>query len=269
MRKEIPSVLTALDIQERDIRKEKGLKISFVLILAVIFFIVPFFDTQLNALFGLDVLIIIFGGLYLLYAIPIFIHPLEIQYRAFKNIAHAVKYIEDSNTSAAYREAYKYTKKACDILEKPNYSNLGWYAGVNQTLGNFFQNMRLIVLPAIANATIKKEHLEDIAIALANANPSAIDKVNETLVAEQTYSKLTPEKPQDLGVLFRKFMLESKIGMISTSLVLGYFLILVICLFFTAILGMDFALFARTNPAIIIGGGLTISGIILLLLRTK
>jgi hypothetical protein len=69
--------------------------------------------------------------------------------------------------------------------------------------------------------------------------------------------KVQPQPQKSLTTVFK----ESKVAKIGYSLFLGYILIVGICAIYVFLAGQDFSAFMKANPAIVIGGGLGLSGL--------
>lgn len=258
MHKEIEKALLRLKIEGKETRKEKTRNILVVVILAIVFYLIPYFYPQLILFLVVDIGIIIFGGIYIGGTIQVLYQPLKLEFHAFQKFAQAIQTLEKSNEPIAYEEAYRFLKHAHKILNKIELGNLEWYNEINETLDQFRENLQLIVLPAVANSNIKKEHLEEIALAVYSTNLPQIEAVNKTLESEPSYKKSKPP-PRRIEVFTRIFR-ESLIGKLLYSLALGYGLVLILCLIYVFATQQDFMIFARENPEIVVLGGLGISG---------
>lgn len=260
MREEIEKALLRLKIEGKETRKRMARHILIFSILVAFFSLVPYFYSQLTSFWTLDALIIVFGGIYVVFeAIPTLYDPLIPEYNAFKKIARAIQTLEKSNEPIAYEEAYRCLKHTNKILKAIELDNLEWYEEINQTLKRFLDNLELIVLPAISNSIIKTEHLEEIALAVFSINSEKIKAVNKTLESESSYKKY-PKPPRKIEIFTRRFR-ESIIGKLLYSLALGYGLVLTICLIYVVATEQDFMIFARERPDIVVLGGLIASGI--------
>lgn len=259
MRKEIEQILLGIQIEEKNFRKGKAHNILYIVILAIIFFLVPSYYPPLSSLLGIGLLIIFLGGGYILLVIPDLYQPLRREFYAFKKIVRAIEILNKSKETIAYEEAYQCLRHAHKILKKIDLDNLGWYTKINQTLIRFLENLQLIVLPAIANHSIKKEQLEEIAVALLSIDTSNIEAVNKMLETEPSYKKTKPSPP--MTEVLTKKLRESIVGKLLFSLALGYGLVLLACLIYVVLTQQDFMIFAKDNPEIVILGGLGISGI--------
>lgn len=189
MRKEIQSILTTLEIERKETRKETARNILIVVILATTFFLIPYFYPQFSVFYVVFVLIMIFGGIVVMDSIGTLYQPLKTESYAFKKIARAIQILEKSKKPITYEEAYRCLKHAHKILKNIELKDLEWYTKTNQTLKKFLKNLQLIVLPATRDSKIKTEHLEEIALAIHSLNPSQIETINETLEKETAYKK--------------------------------------------------------------------------------
>lgn len=260
MRKEFETALLELRIEGRELRKQKARNILTIVILAIVFYLIPYFFPQLSQIFALFVVTAVLGGMYILFqAIPSLYQPFRSELYAFKKIVRAIETLEKSSEPIAYEEAHRFLKHALKILKEIELDNLDWYDEINQTLNRFLENLQLILLPAIAKSNIKKEHSEEIALALYSENPSKIQAVNKTLESEPSYKKAKPQ-PRKIEMFTKKFR-ESTIGKLLYSLALGYGLVLIVCIIYVVATAQDFMIFARENPEIVVLGGIIVSGI--------
>jgi len=260
MKEEIEKALVRLQIEGKETRKTKARNILIIVAVAVLLYLIQYAYPQYSALLVIDALLALFGGIYIvLDAIPAFYQPLKPEFHAFKEIARTVQILEKSNEPIAYEEAYRCLRHAQKILEDIDLDDLEWYAETNETLKRFLENLQSIVLPAITNSNIKKEHLEEIAIALYSIDPSRIAEVNKTLEAEKSYKKSGPS--QTKVEAFTKKLRETTVGNIAYSLALGYGLILGICIIYVAATGQDFMTFLKERPDVVILGGGVFSGL--------
>jgi hypothetical protein len=118
MRNEIKDVLTTLKIEAKEERKQKGRNILIIIFLAVIFYLIPYFNPQLNGLYILCFLLILFGGFYMVFiGFPSLIFPLKSTSRAFKKIVNAIEILENSKNRIAYKEAFNCLNRAYKILD--------------------------------------------------------------------------------------------------------------------------------------------------------
>lgn len=261
MLEEIEKALLRLEIEGKETRKRMVRNILIYCALVVIFYFIPRLFPQLpQALFAIDAIIGLFGGLYVVFeAIPTLYHPLESAYYAFKDIIKAIEILEKSDEAIAYEEAYRCVKHASKILHTRilKLDEFEWFDRVIKILQQFHENLELIVLPAISNASIKKEDLEEIALAVYSVNPSEIEVVNKKL--EKSYEKSEPP-PRKVEII-KGIFLESVIGKLLYSLALGYGLVLGISLVYVVATSQDFVIFARENPEVVVLGGLIVSGI--------
>ena len=204
MREEIEKALLRLKIEGKETRKEKGRNILIIIIVAVLLYLILHFYPQLNQLWIIEILIVGLGGVYIIFeAIPTLYQPLKEEFYAFKKIALAIEMLEKSNEPIAYEEAYRCVKRAQGMLGKIDLAELDWYEKINQTINQFRENLQSIVLPTIAKSSMKKEHLEEIALALYSMNPAEIEAVNDTLDAESTYTRI-PSPPTKIKIFVRR-----------------------------------------------------------------
>jgi hypothetical protein len=260
MKDEIEKALVGLQIEGKEARKTKARNILIIVAFAVLFYLVPYAYPQYSALFVIFALLALFGGIYIVWdAIPAIYQPLKPEFYAFKEIARTVQILEKSNEPIAYEEAYRCLRHAHRILENIDLDDLGWYDETNETVKRFLENLQSIVLPAITNNNIRKEHLREIAIALYSMDPSRIAKVNKTLETETTYKKSGPS--QTKVEAFTKKLQETTVGNVAYSLALGYGLILGICIIYIALTGQDFMTFVKERPDVVILGGGVFSGL--------
>jgi len=260
MKHEIEKALVRLEIEGRETRKTKTRNILAIVAVAVLLYLIQFVYPQYSALLVIDALLVLFGGFYtVIDAIPSIYQPLKPEFHAFKEIARAIRLIYQSSDPIAYKEAYRCLRHAHEILTNISLDHLEWYNETNETLKRFLENLQSIVLPAITNSNIKKEHLEEIAIALYSIDPSKIAEVNKALEAETSYQKSGPS--QTKVEAFTKKLRETTVGNIAYSLALGYGLILGICIIYVALTGQDFMTFVKERPDIVIYGGGVFSGL--------
>jgi hypothetical protein len=76
---------------------------------------------------------------------------------------------------------------------------------------------------------------------------------------EKTYEKGGP--PQTITETFNKKLRETTFGSVIYSLVLGYGLILIICMIYIEVTGQDFMTFLKERPEVVILGGGVFSGL--------
>ena len=259
---EIQKVLLEIEINTKYYRRVsmKGIKkwgavffgyLAFSVVICVSYPILIGFWFMLSFLVETIPAIAFWGGVYY------YIRPYYAEEKAFRKMASALEMLEKSNESITYKEAYRCLSEACRILKKIQLHQLGWYSDTNKTLKRFLENFELTVLPATSEAKIKREHLEQMALAVLSRNPLKIKAINEVL--EASYKK--EEKPLRKPVFSWKELSESKFGRILVSLCLGYGLVLVLCVAYVFMTQQDLATFARERPDVIILGGLFISGI--------
>ena len=186
-----------------------------------------------------------------------YIWPYSLEERAFKKTANVAEILSQKNKALAYEEAYQCLAEVFQILKKIRRVELFWYRETNETIARFVENFELVVLPATSGQSMKKEHLEQVALAIYSGDPSKIKTINEAL--ESSYKK--EQKPPKKPVLSLKAVSESKVGNLLISLFLGFGLVFVLCLVYVFLTQQDLATFARDRPDIILLGGLLVSGI--------
>jgi hypothetical protein len=259
---DIGKALANLEIEAKETRKKTVRNILIIVLLSVIFYLIPYDIPQLSAMILVDVLIVILGGIWIAFsAISTLIQPLDNESYAFKEVTKAWITLEKSDDPIAYEEAYRCFKRAYITLSNLSLDELEWYKDTNFTLKRFFENMQLIVLPAIKNSKIKKEHLEQIALALHNTNVLKMATVNQMFeeeVEHGNYAKSAPP-PKTMELLLKTFR-ESTIGRLIVSLIVGFGLVLIVCFIYSIGTQQDFITFAKDNPSIIILGGFGVSG---------
>lgn len=210
MDEEIKSALVELDIEARQRRKRTARNIVIVVALAILFFIIPYLYPQYSILFGIDILLIGFGGLYiLLSAIPKLIQPLEPEYRAFRKFAEAIDVLQKSQKEVAYEEAHRDVENAYEILKSIGLSeDIAWYKATNEIFGKFLKDLELIVLPATEKSIIKLDHLREIALAIYSLDPVRLTEVNKTLETESNYKESTIKSGESerIGDKIRRFL---------------------------------------------------------------
>jgi hypothetical protein len=212
---QIDSALLELDIKARQKRKSIAYSVIIIVFLASLFFSIPYFYPQYSAIFAIDVLIILFGGVFAFIEIPKLIQPLDPEFRAFRRIAQAIDVLKKSKTDIAYEEAYRDVQRAYETLKNISLSeDITWYKATNDIFKKFLKDLELIVLPAIRKSTIKKEHLEQMALAIYSLDPLKLAEVNKTLETESDYKERTmilsgPEEgiSQTILRLFRTYAL--------------------------------------------------------------
>jgi hypothetical protein len=258
MQSQIQGELLQAKKEAKEIRVRKSLHIFIIVGLSVLFFIIPYFSPPANGLYVIDVFVVLFGGMYvLLGALPSVYQPLSKEKQAFVQIFKAIDVLNKSKEPIAYEAALKYLEKADMILDSQLTVPFKWYEKINQSLFEFRGNLKYVLLPSTQGFKIKTEHLEEIALALVRESPEEIAAINQKIRNEPSYVRVTPQPQKSLIALLK----ENKLTKIGYSLGLGYILIIVICLIFTLSTGQDFSNFVRANPAIVIGGGLGLSGL--------
>lgn len=254
MTKDTDKILKGLQITESRNRKMAVRNILVAILVFIIFTLVAYFYTLV---FIITVLIDFFALLVLLASISTWYKPLEPEQYAFRKIMEAIDSL-DASSEQASEEAYSNIKGAYKILNKrPLNKTIGWYERANMTFERLVKNLQLIVLPAVNDSEIKKEHLKEIALAINSMNLGKVREVNEML--ESNYDKTEPE-PSAVKTLLTMAR-ESTIGRILVSLIAGYSLILVICFFYALGTNQDFVTFLKDQPSIVILGGLGVSGV--------
>jgi hypothetical protein len=99
--------------------------------------------------------------------------------------------------------------------------------------------------------------LEKIAWSLAEPTLTNVKAIND-----QLWEKYHGKELQEFG--FKYYLSRfyaTTLGRITTSLILGYMLITIISFTYCFLFGIDFVLFCRQHPSIIIMGGAVLSGI--------
>jgi hypothetical protein len=190
-------------------------------------------------------------------ALPSVYQPLPKEKQAFIQVFNATEILKKSKEPIAYQEALKYLEKADMILDQQLLSPFKWYEGINQSLFEFRANLKYVVIPSTQGFKIKTEHLEEIALALVKREPEKIMAINQKIGNEPSYVRVQPQPQKPLITILK----ESKLAKIGYSLTLGYILIIGICAIYVVSTGQDFSTFVRANPAIVIGGGLGLSGL--------
>jgi len=259
MRKEIESKLKVIQIEAKEVRKEKLRRILIIVILDIVLFLVPYYYPQFGFIWVIFVIVFLFGGIYMLDLVDELYQPLKQEFRAFTKIVRAIEILEKSKEPIAYEEAYRCLKKAYEILDFEITGLSEWYTKINETLERLRENLQLIVLPATANSKINVGHLEEFALALVSMDSKKIEAVNEILELAPNYEKIKPP-PRKMEQFVKTFR-ESKVRNILYSLVFGYGFILIVCLIYVFFTQQDFMIFARERPEIVITGGLLASGI--------
>jgi hypothetical protein len=178
--------------------------------------------------------------------------PLDLEQYAFREVAKAIDVLDVSN-----EEAYNYIEKACDTLKERTLRRVGWYKEANETVSRFLENLQLIVLPAIHDSKMAKEHLQAIALTIASMNIAETKTMNEML--ESNYEKAKP-KAKAIHTLLTTIR-TTIMWKILVSLASGYVLILAICFLYAIGTSQNFMTFLKDQPAIVILGGLGVSGI--------
>jgi hypothetical protein len=266
MKEEIDRILSEIDIGTK---RNRRILLKGIVKWGVVFFsfltLVVIMSASANSERSLAGLVSIFigisiipGFLFIAYT-SLYIRPYSPEEIAFKSIVNAVEMLSKSNQPMAYDEAYQCLEKAYQTVRKIRLSELGWYSKTNEPFKRFLENLELVVIPATAKASIRTQHLEEIALAVYSQDPSKIDAINKILENEPSYKK--EEKPPKKRGISLKAFIESGIGRPLVSLCLGYGLVLIICLFYALATLQDFLVFARERPDIIIVGGLIASGI--------
>lgn len=255
MREEIEGKLRVLQIEAKETRKRKGLFLLIAITIIALCILALFYYPQ----FGLLFIVAVVGGIFVLDGMNTLFHPLKEEFQAFQNFAHAIELLEKSKDEVVYEEVYRRIKTAYEILKQIDLSELGWYDWSNDVFEQFLDNLKLIILPAVAEGSIKTEHLEDIALALYETDPATLNAVNDKIESEFTYiKKLAGERKI---TTFGRKVKQSIIGKVLLSLAFGYFFILTASLIYVVLTQQDFMTFARERPDILLTGGLLASGI--------
>ena len=205
MHKEIKASLARLSIKAKQKRRNTGRNILLVVFFALLFFWIPYSYPFLNALYVLEGFVVVIGFLYITFvAVPTLIQPLEAEYYALKRIAQAIGILEDLEDPMAYEEAYRDAKAAYEALNGIKLDeSVAWYEPTNETFKTFLKNIKKIVLPAIKDRVIKKEHLEEMALAVDSLDITKVDAVNKALEDEATYKKSTVGVVTGKGIVHR------------------------------------------------------------------
>jgi len=262
MRKEIEDELFRLGIEAKETRRENavivlGVLFAFIVYIMLYYFLIQYRDPYLIT-FG--IVFFVLGGMILFNSIQGLLNPLTRESSAFKKIAEGIGILEKSDDPIAYEEAYRCLKKANQILEnleEKALSDFSWYEGINQELKRFVENSELIILPAAKNSSIRKDDLEDVAVAFLGKDLSGLNAVNDIL--EKAYQKQKP--PPTAKEWFTRVFRETLAGRVLYCLALSYAIVLLVCLIYAAATGQDFVVFARDNPDVIVLGGVFLSGI--------
>jgi len=264
MQGEIDRILSEIDIGtkrfKRELKKrieEWGIVFFSLLILAAI--MCASYPTFLSGLIQVFAFVMIFPTFFFIVYIYYYVRPYSVEENAFRSIVNAMGMLTKSKQPMAYDEAYRYLEQAYQTLKKIRLSELGWYGKTNTAFKRFLENLELVILPATTKATIKAQHLEEIALAVYSQDPSKIEALNEILENEPSYKR--EQKPTRKQGISSKAFLESRIGKVLVSLCFGYGLVLVVCLVFVLVTQQDLIVFAKERPDIIILGGLIASGI--------
>lgn len=226
-KKQIDSALVELEIKARQKRKRVEFNIYVIVGLAIILFFIPYFYPQYFDIFAIDVLIIVFGSFYVtLSAIPNLLEPLQREYRVFRRIAHAADVLEKSDTKTAYEEAFRDVEGAYEVLRNIGLDeDIAWYRATNDIFKKFLKNLELIVLPAIKKSVIKKEHLEQMALAIYSLDPLSLAEMNKTLEIESDYkeSAIKISEPEGIGQtvlrLFRTYAALKHVTVVSSFVI--------------------------------------------------
>jgi len=226
MRKEIQNKLFTLAVAAKKTRRQKTFNVVIIVLLALFLYLLIYKYGDIPIVIIPFALVLVFGGLYIfLIALPSLYQPLTKEDYAFREIAKAITILEELDSPMAYEEASHRIQSANNFLENITLYEPEWYARVNTTLARFIENMKLIVYPAVTKSKIKKQDLEEIAIALASADSSEIEKVNLKLETEPAYGKIKPP-PQITEVFMKKFK-ENKPFRFIVANILSFFVVLV------------------------------------------
>jgi len=259
MQKEIEEELLRVRIIKKERLKRFGLYSLITSAIIVFFYVIPYFYLNPSLILGIGTLLLFPSGIILAVCLTLLYSPLPARFRAFQEIAKAIEVLEKSSESIAYEEAYRHLKKALHELRTISLETRGWYSENNKVIKHFRENLELIVLSELSTSNMKKEHLEEIALAVISGNTLKMQLVNKTLESEESYKKSEPS-PSWLEK-FETRLRETKILKLLYSLVLGYGLVLAICAIYVALTEQNFMIFAREKPEIVILGGLTVSGL--------
>jgi hypothetical protein len=260
MKDEIKDKLAALRIEGRQTRKRKARNVLIIFVIVVVSYFISTLDEQLGNFLAVTFLVGIMGGIYILIdAVPSLVQPLPKESYAFKKMVSAIELLENSKSEVVYIEAANYLKHAHKLLKEIELDELRWYERTNRNVKEFIENLQLVIIPATANAKIELEDLEKSAIALSSMDDTKLAKVNDFFEKKTTYEKTKPP-PERTEVIVKKLR-ESKLSKIGYSLALGYVVIVSICAIYVVLTGLDFLVFIKANPAIVIGGGLGLSGL--------
>lgn len=247
----IENTLKKLKIEAKKIRKRTAYRTLGFIALTTVFILVGYSYPPLNTLVGIGFLVGFLEGFYLVFrGIPTLVHPLQPEQCAFKKIAEAIDLLEASN-----EEARSKIRDARRILSERYLTEMGWYKEINVIFGRLLENIQLIVLPAIDESKIKKEDLEKIAFAIASMDPAKAKEVNDLL--EKSYTRVSPEP----STAFLKEIRQSTVGRLVFSLMSGYGLIFIVCVFYVLVTDQNLVTFLKDRPDVVILGGLMASGI--------
>lgn len=219
MRNEIKDELTTLRIKAKENRKKKACNSLIIVALAVVFYLISYFEPQLSGFFVLFLVTTALGGFYIFVdAIPSLIQPLPPISQAFKKIVSAIDWLENSKIDLAYKEAYSCLKQAHKILSDIELDELEWYEDVNQTVEQFIENLQLVVLPATEKSKIRKEDLEEIAVALSSMDVSKLAQMNKSLETQPDYEKVKPS-PQKTEIYLKKLKENMPVRLLFANII--------------------------------------------------
>ncbi len=262
MQEEISNALAEIEIAVKNARRHTKktavttgvIVIPYVVLTAWIGLTYPIL---LSAWFVFSFFPMLFALLYFVGSLYYYIWPYSSELSAFRKIANVGEILSRQNKSLAYEEAYQCSVEAFRIFRKINLSDLVWYKETTDALARFKDNFELIVLPAIVGHRMKKEHMEQVALAIYSQDISRIKETNALL--ESSYER--GKRPQKEPAFSVKAISKSKAGSFLISLCLSFGLVLALCLIYVFLTQQDFVSFAKDRPDIIILGGLIVSGI--------
>jgi hypothetical protein len=256
MREEIENGFQEKKLRAKRI-KHRMLKAFFCILMAIVILILLYFFVSIPENIKSLINWIIVGLLYGLYISGHgCIHPLNPEERAFCEIYSAIELLEKSNNGLFLEETLNHLKKAYKLLRRVDLKYTSFYRETNFEVKRLVEIMKGTI-HAAQNRELESGHLEQIASALIKPTLESIKSVND-----QLWDKYHGKELQEFGLKYHvsKFY-ATTLGKVTVSLVFGYGLIILISLIYCLVVGIDFILFSKENPSIIIMGGAILSGI--------
>lgn len=260
MEQNIEDYITEVKLRAKRIRR-KSLKFFITLLFSSLFLIlVRFLVTEYfpTLLIGGTDFILATSGLFFGMALVLvgnIMEPLRLEDKLFIRLYEATKLYEKSTQGVFKEEALGHLKNAYNLLKRIYPDRLSFYKEMNMEI----ERLTEIIKGIVANAQSNKLELTDlkkILSVLASPTLANVKAVNDGL-----WEKYHGKELQEFGFKYHlSRFYATTFGRGVISLMLGYMLITVISFIYCLLVKVDFILFCRQNPSVIIMGGAILSG---------